>query len=304
MNIAELSSSTTFQDQLILLLGSGGQLGWTLCQQFKSVPLPVVLQAQCDFRKLKELILLVKRLRPRVIINAAAFTQVEYAEIEPKSAYQINAHAMIALAEVSKQVGSLLVHFSTDYVFNGVGSKPWQEEDIPAPLNVYGLSKLQGEQAILASGCEHLIFRTSWLHSPYRQNFLKTMLHLGQEKKSLSVVCDQIGSPTSTAMLAQVTLQAIDKVLLDSRLCGLYHVAASGETSWYNYACFIFEEARALGVELKVSEVKPITSHGYPVLATRPLNSRLDTAKFRTTFGIELPDWKDGVRETLGQIIN
>lgn len=304
MSFVKLPSPFIVRSSPFVLLGGNGQLGWAVRQQLESVPLSAPLRTEVDYLQPERLVTLVERLRPRVIINAAAFTQVEYAEIEPKSAYQINAHAMIALAEVSKQVGSLLVHFSTDYVFNGVGSKPWQEEDIPAPLNVYGLSKLQGEQAILASGCEHLIFRTSWLHSPYRQNFLKTMLHLGQEKKSLSVVCDQIGSPTSTAMLAQVTLQAIDKVLLDSRLCGLYHVAASGETSWYNYACFIFEEARALGVELKVSEVKPITSHGYPVLATRPLNSRLDTAKFRTTFGIELPDWKDGVRETLGQIIN
>lgn len=303
MNIAELSSSTTFQGQPVLLLGSNGQLGWTLYQQFKSVPLSVALQARCDFWKLKELICLVERLRPRVIINAAAYTQVEYAEIEPNSAYQINAHAMVALAKVSKQVGALLVHFSTDYVFNGVGSKPWQEEDIPAPLNVYGLSKLQGEQAILASGCQHLIFRTSWLHSPYRQNFLKTMLYLGQEKKSISVVCDQIGSPTSAAMLAQVTLKAIDKALLDFSLCGLYHVAASGEASWYDYACFIFAEVKALGIKLKVNEIKPVLSCDYPVLATRPLNSRLDTVKFRTAFGVELPNWRNGVRETLRQII-
>jgi dTDP-4-dehydrorhamnose reductase len=303
MNIAELSSSPTSQHKQVLILGSNGQLGWTLYQQLKSVPWSVALQTRCDFWQPKELIFLVERLRPLVIINAAAYTQVEHAEIEPKSAYQVNAHAMVALAKVSRQVGSLLVHFSTDYVFNGVGNKPWREEDKPAPLNVYGFSKLQGEQAILASGCQHLIFRTSWLHSPYRQNFLKTMLHIGQEKKSLSVVCDQIGSPTPAAMLAQVTLRAIDQVLLDSRLCGLYHVAATGETSWYDYACFIFAEARALGIELKVNEVKPVLSHVYPVLATRPLNSRLCTAKFRTAFGIELPDWRDGVRETLRKII-
>ncbi|MFM5558205.1 dTDP-4-dehydrorhamnose reductase [Aeromonas rivipollensis] len=303
MSLVESPSPFIVQSSPLVLLGGNGQLGWVIRQQLESVPLSAPLRTEADYLQPERLVALVARLRPRVIINAAAYTLVDQAETEPESAYQINAHAVAALAEAAKRVGALLVHFSTDYVFDGYGKKPWREEDKPAPLNVYGLSKLQGEQSILASGCQHLIFRTSWLHSPYRKNFLKTMLHLGQEKKSLSVVCDQIGSPTSAAMLAQVTLQAIDKVLLDSRLCGLYHVSAKGETSWYDYACFIFAEARALGIELKVNEVKPMLSHVYPVVATRPLNSRLNTAKFRTVFGIELPDWRDGVRDTLRKII-
>lgn len=299
MNDAGLVSSLS----PTLLLGRSGQLGLALCQLLGKEGLSLPGRAEVDLLNLRQLVDWVERLRPRLIINAAAYAQVDQAETESELAYQINAQAVAALAEASRRVGALLVHFSTDYVFDGGGNRPWREEDKPAPLNIYGLSKLQGEQAILASGCQHLIFRTSWLHSPYRQNFLKTMLHFGQEKKSLSVVCDQIGSPTPATMLAQVTLRAIDQVLLDSRLCGLYHVAATGETSWYDYACFIFAEARVLGIELKVNEVKPVLSHVYPVLATRPLNSRLCTAKFRTAFGIELPDWRDGVRETLRRII-
>lgn len=288
----------------VLLLGGSGQLGLALHSLIEKDLVVLLGRAEINFLLPDEICKLIIKLRPCIIVNAAAYTGVECAEIETEQAFNINSQAVACLAKAAEQVDALLVHFSTDYVFDGSGFKAWQEVDLPAPLNTYGKSKWQGEQSIIASDCRYLILRTSWLHSQYGENFLKTMLHLGKEKKTLSVICDQIGAPTSASMLAQVTLQAIDKVLLDSRLCGLYHVAASGETSWYNYACFIFEEARALGVELKVSEVKPITSHGYPALATRPLNSRLDTTKFRTTFGIELPDWRDGVRETLGQIIN
>ena len=218
-------------------------------------------------------------------------------------AYQINAQSVAALAEATRRAGALLVHFSTDYVFDGGGDIPWREEDRPAPLNVYGLSKWQGEQAILTSGCRHLILRTSWLHSPYRHNFVNTMLRLGQELDSLSVVCDQVGAPTSVAMLAKVTLKAIEQTLVNPALCGLYHVAAGGEVSWFDYARFIFAEAQKLGIELKVKEIKPVPSCAYPAAARRPLNSRLDTTKLRTTFGLELPHWSEGVEETLRQLL-
>ncbi|MCY9811138.1 dTDP-4-dehydrorhamnose reductase [Aeromonas caviae] len=303
MSIAELSPRFISQLQPLLLLGSHGQLGWAIRQQLESAQLSVALFTGGDFLQPERLVVLIERLRPRVIINAAAYTQVDQAELEPVLAYQINTHAVAALAEASRRVGALLVHFSTDYVFDGGGNRPWREEDKPSPLNVYGQSKWQGELAIMASGCRHLIFRTSWLHSPYRKNFLKTMLHLGQERESLSIVCDQIGAPTSAIMLAKVTLQAIEQTLVNPALCGLYHVAAVGETSWYDYACFIFAEANALRSEFKLSDVKPVHSPADPVVAHRPLNSRLDTAKFRAAFSIDLPDWRDGVRDTLWQIL-
>lgn len=303
MGLVELRAHFIAKPQPLVLLGGNGQLGWAIRQQLGSVPLSVPLRTEGDYLQPERLVALVERLRPRVIINAAAYTQVDQAETEPALAYQINTQALAALAEVSRRLGALLVHFSTDYVFDGDGNRPWREEDKPSPLNVYGHSKWQGELAVMASGCRHLIFRTSWLHSPYRKNFLKTMLHLGQEKKSLSIVCDQIGAPTSAVMLAKVTLQAIEQTMANSALCGLYHVAAAGETSWYDYACFIFAEAKTLGSEFKLSKVKPIYSPAYPVVAHRPLNSRLDTVKFRAAFGIELPNWRDGVRETLWKIL-
>ncbi|MFM4828539.1 dTDP-4-dehydrorhamnose reductase [Aeromonas rivipollensis] len=303
MSFVKLPSPFIVRSSPFVLLGGNGQLGWAIRQQLGSVPLSVPLRTEGDYLQPERLVALVERLRPRVIINAAAYTQVDQAETEPALAYQINTQALAALAEVSRRLGALLVHFSTDYVFDGDGNRPWREEDKPSPLNVYGHSKWQGELAVMASGCRHLIFRTSWLHSPYRKNFLKTMLHLGQEKKSLSIVCDQIGAPTSAVMLAKVTLQAIEQTMANSALCGLYHVAAAGETSWYDYACFIFAEAKTLGSEFKLSKVKPIYSPAYPVVAHRPLNSRLDTVKFRAAFGIELPNWRDGVRETLWKIL-
>lgn len=287
----------------LLLLGSKGQLGQAFFQRLSEHGFLLSTLTDINFIEATKLIGQVQRLQPKIIINAAAYTSVDEAETEPNLVFQVNSQMVAILAEAATQVGALLVHFSTDYVFDGSGTRAWRETDVPAPLNLYGQSKWQGEQAIIASGCRHLIFRTSWLHSPYRKNFLKAILHLGQEKKSLSIVCDQIGAPTSAAMLAKVTLQAIEQTLVNPALCGLYHVAAAGETSWYEYACFIFAEAKALGSELRLREVKPVRSHFYPLAASRPLNSRLDTAKFRATFGIELPDWRDGVRETLRKII-
>lgn len=291
----------------ILLLGACGQLGQALSIELFSEELgwQLIAPSRDEYCLVDHCALMafIGLTQPDVIINAAAYTFVDQAETEPELAYQINVQAVAALAESAKQVGALLVHFSTDYVFDGCGDRPWREEDKPAPLNVYGLSKLRGEQAILASGCRHLILRTSWLHSPYRHNFVKIMLDLVQERELLSVVYDQIGAPTSAAMLARVTLRAIEQILANPALDGLYHVAAEGEISWFDYACFIFAEAHKLGVELKVREIKPMSSCAYPVAARRPLNSRLNTTKFRTTFGVELPHWREGVGETLRQLL-
>lgn len=287
----------------ILLLGGAGQLGLTLSQSLSKGGVSLPRRVEADLLNLRQLSDWVLQQQPRVIINAAAYTSVDLAEGKPELAYRVNVQAVAALAEAARRVGALLVNFSTDYVFDGFGSRPWREEDKPSPLNVYGLSKLQGEQAIQVSGCRYLILRTSWLHSPYRHNFVKTMLRLGQEQEFLSVVCDQIGAPTSVALLAKTTVGAIEQTLANPALCGLYHVAAGGEVSWFDYARFIFAEAQKLGLDLKVREIKPVPSCAYPTAARRPLNSRLDTTKFRTTFGLELPHWSEGVEETLRQLL-
>jgi dTDP-4-dehydrorhamnose reductase len=286
----------------ILLLGGGGQLGLSLIQLIGGGALILPKRADVDFLHSERLADLVIKLRPAVIINAAAYTLVDQAEVESELAYRINAQAVEALAEAAKRVGALLVHFSTDYVFDGGGDRPWREDDRPAPLNVYGLSKWLGEQAILSSGCRYLILRTGWLHSPYRHNFLKTMLRLGIRRSSLSVVCDQIGAPTSAAMLAEATLAAIRQTLVNPALSGLYHVTAAGEVSWYDYANFIFKEGCALGMVGRMPSLIPVTSDHYTSLAPRPLNSRLDTSLFSKIFGVHFPPWQTGVRETLRQL--
>lgn len=282
-----------------LFLGGSGQLGLTFCHLENSRMACFPNRVEVDFINPEKLVDLVIQCRPKVIINTAAFTQVELAETEPALAYQINTHAVEALASVAKKVGALLVHFSTDYVFDGSGNKAWCEDDTPAPLNVYGLSKWQGEQAILASGCRYLILRTSWLHSPHRSNFLKTMLRLGQKRDSLFVISDQVGAPTSAAMLAAVTFPAIAMALNNPMLDGTYHVAAAGNVSRYNYADFIFKEAYDMGMLDKVPKIIPIASCDYASSALRPLNSRLDTSHFNQNFGLSLPSWQNGVRDTL-----
>lgn len=239
----------------------------------------------------------------KVIINTAALTNVELSERKPVLAGTINCHGVAQLAKLAKKHDLLLVHFSTDYVFDGIGNKSWQESDIPKPLNVYGQSKLLGEQAIIASGCQYLIIRTSWLHSIWRENFLKTMLRLAQSSDELRVVCDQVGAPTSAIMLAEVTLQAVERVLVKPELGGLYHVAASGAVSWYDYARFIFSEAFGLGLIDKMPHLLPVTSKDYGGMVKRPLNSQLDTRLFQQTFDLTLPDWQSGVRSTLQMLL-
>ncbi len=242
---------------------------------------------------------LITRVSPRVIINTAALTDVALAECNSILAMAVNRDGVARLAQLAKEQNALLVHFSTDYVFDGSGDESWRESDEIGPLNVYGRSKWLGEQAIISSGCRYLIIRTSWLHSPWRKNFLKTMLQLGKSHGELSVVCDQIGAPTSATMLAEVTLLAVEQILVEPRLAGLYHVTASGKVSWCDYARFIFSEAKALGLIDYVPQVKPITSQNYSGNVTRPLNSQLDTQLFQHSFDLALPDWQQGVRSTL-----
>ncbi|RQM69676.1 dTDP-4-dehydrorhamnose reductase [Aeromonas enteropelogenes] len=286
----------------LFFYGASGQLGQgfekiftSRHQRYKVTPIRAVLAETS--------IVQASHRTPAVILNAAAYTDVAGAELAPAQAMRVNGEGVARLAELAKQHNALLVHFSTDYVFDGTGNHPWRESDKPAPLNVYGQSKWAGEQAIIASGCRYLIIRTSWLHSPWRTNFLKTMLQLAHSRDELQVVCDQIGAPTSASVLAEVTLQAIESTLAAPELEGLYHVTAAGAVSWFDYACFLLKKARAMGLIERVPRVIPIVSHDYPSHVLRPLNSRLDTQLFQQTFGVRLPDWQQGVSVTLQALL-
>lgn len=293
----------------ILLLGCGGQVGWEL--QRALAPLGELLalghagaEGLCgDFCDPAGLRATVDAVAPDVIVNAAAHTAVDKAESEPDLARRINAEAVGVLAEAAARHQVWLVHYSTDYVFDGSGTRPWQEDDATGPLSVYGRTKLEGEQAIRASGCAHLIFRTSWVYAARGGNFAKTMLRLAAERERLAVIADQIGAPTGADLIADVTAHALRAALSRPELGGTYHLVASGETSWHTYAGFVFDTARALGKDLKVAEVAPISTADYPTPATRPLNSRLDTGKLQHTFGLHLPHWQQGVARMLHEIL-
>jgi dTDP-4-dehydrorhamnose reductase len=295
----------------ILLLGKNGQVGWEL--QRSLAPLGEVIaldshsQEHCgDFTNLQGLAETLRNVAPDIIVNAAAHTAVDKAESEHELARTINALAPAALAQEAKRNNAWLIHYSTDYVFDGSGDKPWLETDATGPLNVYGATKLQGEQLIQQSGCTHLIFRTSWVYGARGGNFAKTMLRLAQERDSLSVINDQIGAPTGADLLADITAHVIRAVQFKHDLSGLYHLVASGETSWHGYASFVIEHARRAGLTLKVSPdaIKPVPTSAFPTPAKRPLNSRLNTTKLQDAFGLQLPHWQTGVTRMLTEILD
>ena len=294
----------------ILLLGKNGQLGWEL--QRSLAPLGELLSLSSESSKLcgelsnlEGIAATVRQFKPDVIVNAAAYTAVDKAESEPDLAHRVNAEAVAVLAQEAKALGCLFVHFSTDYVFPGFGEQAWCENDAVAPLNTYGATKLAGECAIQQSGCLHLIFRTSWVYAARGQNFAKTILRLAQERDALSVIADQVGAPTGAELLADVTAHAIRAVLQDNALSGLYHLAAKGETNWYEYAQFVLAIAEKNGCELKVkpADVTAISSCDYKTDAKRPENSRLNTDKLQQAFAIHLPHWKVGVERMLDEVL-
>ncbi len=291
----------------ILLLGKGGQVGWELQRSLAPLGEVVALGSSSlggNFTDLLALAQTVRTVRPDVIVNAAAYTAVDKAQSEPELARTINALAPGVLAREAQSLGAWLLHYSTDYVFDGAGERPWLESDATAPLNVYGQTKLEGEQLIAASGCAHLIFRTSWLYAARGGNFAKTMLKLAQERDSLNVINDQFGAPTGADLLADVSahaLRAVARSAPNRRLSGLYHVAASGETSWYDYAKFVLTSAQQAGFELKAGPqaVLPVPTSNFPTPAPRPHNSRLNTNKLRTAFDLCLPPWQQDVGRLL-----
>lgn len=294
----------------ILLFGKGGQVGWELQRSLaplgELVALDRASRGLCgDLADAQGLAQAVLEVRPDVIVNAAAYTAVDRAEGEPELARAINSIAPGVLARAARQVGALMVHYSTDYVFDGGGAQPWREDDPTAPLNVYGQTKLEGERQVAEQAPRHLILRTSWVYGARGGNFAKTMLRLAQERPQLEVVDDQIGAPTGADLVADVTAHAVRAVIADPELAGLYHLTARGETSWHGYARFVLEQAVRAGVALKASPatVKAVSSLQYPVAARRPQNSRLDTSRLQACFGLALPQWQAGVERMLTQIL-
>jgi dTDP-4-dehydrorhamnose reductase len=295
----------------ILLFGKGGQVGWELQRSLAPLGELVALDrhstGHCgDLCNLEGIRATVLQLRPDLIVNAAAYTAVDKAESDAATAHTVNAVAPGVLAEAAQAAAAWLVHYSTDYVFDGSGSKPWQEDDPTGPLNVYGESKLEGERRIFASCKKHLILRTSWVYAERGGNFAKTMLRLAGERDRLTVINDQFGAPTGADLLADVTAHMARTAMsaASDRFAGIYHVAAAGETSWHGYARFVVDWACSAGLPLRTSPagVDPVPTTAFPTPAMRPGNSRLNTAKLRNSFGLTLPEWQQGVVRMLSEI--
>jgi dTDP-4-dehydrorhamnose reductase len=294
----------------ILLLGKNGQVGWELQRSLAPLGQVTALDFDStdhcgDFTQPTSIADTVRALRPDVIVNAAAHTAVDKAESEPDLARLLNATTPGVLATEAAKLGALLVHYSTDYVFDGSGNQPWLETDTPAPISVYGRTKWEGEQLIQQSGAQHLILRTSWVYAARGGNFAKTMLRLAQERERLTVIDDQWGAPTGADLLADITAHAIRHLAERPQDSGLYHCVAAGETNWHSYA----QEVLALAAQLqptlrfKATEVAPVPTSAFPTPAQRPLNSRLNTQRLLSTFGLQLPHWRDGVNRMLAEIL-
>lgn len=295
----------------ILLFGKNGQVGWELQRSLAPLGEIVALDRHdtdfCgDLTNLDGLRDTVVRVRPDVIVNAAAYTAVDQAETDAATAHTVNGAAPGVIAEVAGKVGAWVFHYSTDYVFDGSGDRPWTEDDATGPLSVYGRTKLEGEERIKAVCDRHFILRTSWVYSARGGNFAKTMLRLARERDRLTVINDQFGAPTGADLLADITAHMVRRIpdVASADLAGTYHAAAAGETSWHSYATFLIESASAAGVALKASSatVAPVPAANFPTPAARPHNSRLNTARLQKSFDLYLPDWQSGVRRLLAEI--
>lgn len=292
----------------ILLIGKNGQVGWELQRSLSTLGEVIAVDyfdtKLCgDLTNLDGIAQTVRKVCPDVVVNAAAHTAVDKAESERELSDLLNDKGVAVLAEESAKLGALMVHYSTDYVFDGEGSHYRREEELTGPLNVYGETKRAGEIALEQYNSRHLIFRTSWVYATRGANFAKTMLRLAREKEILSIINDQHGAPTGAELLADCTAIAIRETMRNPAVAGTYHLVASGETSWYEYARYVFEVARDQGAELAIKEVKGIPTTDYPTPAKRPLNSRLANAKFQQTFGVTLPDWRQGVARVVTEVL-
>ena len=291
----------------ILLFGKTGQVGWEL--QRSLAPLGNIIAVDVhstdfcgDFSNPEGVAETVRRVKPDVIVNAAAHTAVDKAESERDFAQLLNATSVEAIAKEAEKINAWLIHYSTDYVFPGDGEKPWVETDATAPLNTYGETKLAGELAVQQHCKKHLIFRTSWVFAGKGNNFAKTMLRLAKEREELSIINDQFGAPTGAELLADCTAHAIKMAMAKPEVAGLYHLVASGTTTWFDYANLVFAEAKEAGLILAVNKTNPVSTSAYPTPARRPYNSRLDTSKFQQTFDLTLPSWDVGVKRMLAEL--
>ena len=297
----------------ILLLGKGGQVGWELQRSLATLGELIALDHDStdlcgNFADLAGLAETVRTVRPDLIVNAAAHTAVDKAESEPDLVRTLNALAPQVLAVEAAKLGAWLVHYSTDYVFDGSGDTPWVESDATGPLSVYGATKLEGEALVAAANPRHLIFRTSWVYAARGGNFAKTMLRLAQERDKLTVINDQFGAPTGAELLADVTAHALRQVTRQpngDKDAGLYHLVASGTTTWFDYAKHVLAQAQIVqpAIQIKATQVDPVPTSAFPTPAKRPHNSRLNTQKLQTTFGLTLPTWQAGVNRMLAEIL-
>jgi len=295
----------------ILLLGKGGQVGWELQRALAPLGELTALDfdtpgpLKADFSKPDTLAATVRAVNPDVIVNAAAHTAVDKAEGEPALARAINATGPGVLAREAAALGAWLVHYSTDYVFDGSGTQPRTEDAPTGPLSVYGQTKLEAEELIRDSGCRHLILRTSWVYAARGGNFARTMLRLAGERERLTVIDDQVGAPTGADLLADVSVHALRAAMADPKLAGTYHAVAAGETSWHGYARFVIEWARARGQAIKVAPdaIEAVPTTAFPTPAKRPLNSRLSCDKLNQAFGLRMPPWQSGVERMLTEIL-
>ncbi|MCE7915696.1 MAG: dTDP-4-dehydrorhamnose reductase [Nitrosomonas sp. PRO4] len=295
----------------ILLFGKNGQVGWELQRSLAPLGELIALSSgSSDFcgdlanpSRVKQTI---RKIKPDIIVNAAAYTSVDKAESESKQAHALNAQAPSMLAQEALELNACLVHYSTDYVFSGNGNLPYVETDATDPINIYGETKLEGENNIIASGCSYLIFRTSWVFSTHGNNFIKSILRLAQQRDKLTVVDDQIGSPTGAELIADVTANILHSLRYQHKVNGIYHLVAKGYISWYQFAEFILEHARHAEFTSKIQPdtLLPIASADFPLPAKRPLNSRLNTCKLENQFGLHLPDWQAGVSRTIEEILS
>lgn len=293
----------------ILVTGKNGQVGWELQRSLQSLGKVVAVNREhlnlSDSDNVREVI---RKIQPDIIVNAAAYTAVDKAEEEQELAYQINAISPGVMAEEAKKISALLIHYSTDYVFNGQSNIAYTETDIPDPINIYGKSKLAGEKAIQDSGCDYLILRTSWVFSSRGHNFLLSMLKFSQEQERLKIVSDQIGSPTSANFIANATSQIICKTrtrhLQKEFPSGIYNLVSSGKTTWHGFASSIIETAQATISSLKIAtkEILPIPTSEYPTPAKRPLNSLLSTERIQKEFGVYSPDWQEQMKLSIEEI--
>lgn len=294
----------------ILVLGCNGQVGWALQRALAPLGDVTALGREAgdglcgDLQNPDELRRTLRRLQPHVITNAAAYTDVDQAESEPERARRVNAEGVGVLAAEAERLDAWLIHYSTDYVFDGSGTRPWKENDPAAPLNVYGETKWQGECAIRDTGCRHLIFRTQWIYGSRGNNFIRTILRSAAEQDALQVVNDQIGAPTGADLVADVTAHALRAVTAQARQSGTYHLAARGEASWHSYARFVIENARRAGWPIRVADeaIAAVGSDAWPAPARRPRNSRLDVDRLEQAFSLHMPDWRSGVIHALAEL--